>query len=109
MALVVLAMSGGVDSSVAAQLLLSAGHDVVGVFMRHGATAESSCGTELGGLLPIVPSTADPPYHKQGCCTAADAGDARSVAQRLGIDFYALNLQKDFDRITRLDAPTRGS
>ena len=102
MALIVLAMSGGVDSSVAAQLLLGAGHDVVGVFMRHGVavgTARRRLPGEPGPLLPIIPSVEDPPFHKQGCCTAEDAEDARTVAQRLGIDFYALNLQKDFDRI----------
>ena len=102
MALVVLAMSGGVDSSVAAQLLLAAGHDVVGVFLRHGVAVDTACRQAAGdvaALLPIIPSVEDPPFHKQGCCTAQDAEDARAVAQRLGIDFYALNLQQDFDRI----------
>jgi tRNA-specific 2-thiouridylase len=37
--------------------------------------------------------------HKQGCCTAADAADARRVADRLGIPFYALNLEAEFGRI----------
>jgi tRNA-specific 2-thiouridylase len=102
MALVVLAMSGGVDSSVAAQLLLAAGHDVVGVFLRHGVAVDTACRQAAGdvaALLPIIPSVEDPAFHKQGCCTAQDAEDARAVAQRLGIDFYALNLQQDFDRI----------
>jgi len=90
-------MSGGVDSSVAAHLLLEQGHDVVGVFMRHGEKSVQACsldGTpEKSPLLPIVTGRAD---HKQGCCSVSDAEDARSVAQRLGIPFYALNLQAEF-------------
>jgi tRNA-specific 2-thiouridylase len=46
--------------------------------------------------LPIVSSRLD---HKQGCCTASDAEDARRVADRLDIPFYALNLQQEFGRI----------
>lgn len=98
MATVVLAMSGGVDSSVAADLLLRAGHTVVGVFMRHGEESASACQSADGSnpLLPILQGRAD---HKQGCCSASDALDARRVADRLGIPFYALNLQDDFRRV----------
>jgi tRNA-specific 2-thiouridylase len=100
MSTVVLAMSGGVDSSVAAQLLLEAGHDVVGVFMRHGAPAETSvCGSRDEHGLPVISRNPASLHHKQGCCTAADAEDARLVAERLEVPFYALNLQADFDRI----------
>ncbi|MBX3427278.1 MAG: tRNA 2-thiouridine(34) synthase MnmA [Pirellulales bacterium] len=102
MSRVVLAMSGGVDSSVAAHLLLEQGHDVLGVFMRHGvespvacATPDASRGDSPAAQLPIV----DRLDHKQGCCTAADAADARRVADRLGIPFYALNLDREFARI----------
>ncbi len=93
MSLVVLAMSGGVDSSAAAQLLLDDGHEVVGVFMRHGAAQTATC--DADSLLPIITGKS----HKQGCCTASDAEDARLVSQRLGIDFYALDLSQDFERI----------
>jgi len=79
-------MSGGVDSSVAAWLLREAGHEVLGLFMRHGQEPEVAC---------EVPSTS----HKQGCCSAADAADARRVADRLGIPFYAVNFEAEFDRI----------
>jgi len=98
MARVVLAMSGGVDSSVAAYLLLRAGHEVIGVFMRHGEHVATSCnvGTQHGPVLPI---TNPPSAHKQGCCSAEDAADARRVADRLDIPFYALNLESDFSRI----------
>lgn len=108
MARIVLAMSGGVDSSVAAHLLLEQGHDVVGVFMRHGVgqDQEESCRVPLanaspaaGPFLPILPRGQERLDHKQGCCTARDAADARRVADRLGIPFYALNLDEDFARI----------
>jgi len=91
---VVVAMSGGVDSSVAAALLVAAGHDCVGVFMRHAATP---LGETAGAAtrLPIV----DPRPGHQGCCSAADALDARRVADRLGIPLYPLDLSSDFDRI----------
>jgi tRNA-specific 2-thiouridylase len=80
---VVLAMSGGVDSSVAAYLLKEQGYKVIGLFMRTGAH-----GVEDGT-----------PAHKKGCCSALDAGDARRVADRLDIPFYALDFESDFSRI----------
>ena len=81
---VVLAMSGGVDSSVAAVLLKEQGYDVIGLFMRTGAH---------GGKPTRRPD------HKKGCCSAVDAGDARRVADQLDIPFYALDFERDFDRI----------
>lgn len=90
---VVVAMSGGVDSSVAAAVLVEAGHECVGVFMRHASPALSP--EEPGGPLAILPSR---PGH-QGCCSPADALDARRVADRLGIPLYALDLTPEFDRI----------
>jgi tRNA-uridine 2-sulfurtransferase len=95
---VVLAMSGGVDSSAAAVLLIEQGFDVVGVFMRHGEESAEACKVEgsPNPLLPILQGRTD---HKQGCCSASDAMDARRVADRLGIPFYALDMQADFSRI----------
>src|SRR5881227_74647 len=121
MARVVLAMSGGVDSSVAAALLLEQGHEVIGLFMRHGQQPEMACATNTsasGGHQPaeeaapgrsISPQRADvrrspdplltvvspPLHHKQGCCTASDAADARRVADKLDIPFYALNFEAE--------------
>jgi tRNA-specific 2-thiouridylase len=71
---VLVAMSGGVDSSVAALALREAGHDVVGVFMRNGVGG--------GG-------------HKS-CCSASDARDAALVADRLDIPFYAIDYSEEF-------------
>src|SRR3954452_8746738 len=88
----VVAMSGGVDSSVAAALLLREGYDVVGVFMRLGspkgveATEAESCEPAAG-------------KNKQGCCSVLDAADARRVAGMLGIPFYVLNFEDDFGRV----------
>ena len=89
MSRVVLAMSGGVDSSVAAWLLREQGYDVVGLFMRHGQDRPPSPGLK----------TPDPFSCKQGCCTAADAADARRVSDMLGIPFYVLDFQQEFTRI----------
>src|SRR5215468_7232261 len=80
---VVLAMSGGVDSSVAAYLLRKQGYEVIGLFMRTGVHAREDSG----------------PAHKKGCCSAVDAGDARRVADNLDIPFYALDFEQDFGRI----------
>jgi tRNA-specific 2-thiouridylase len=91
---VVLAMSGGVDSSAAAVLLHEQGYEVIGLFMRSGET-ESACAVPQGGLLPVV----NGPAHRQGCCSSEDAADARRVADRLGIPFHSLNLQDAFRRI----------
>jgi tRNA-uridine 2-sulfurtransferase len=78
---VVLAMSGGVDSSVAAHLLQEQGHEVIGLFMRTGAHGESL------------------ERRAKTCCSATDAVDARAVADRLDIPFYALDFERDFARI----------
>ena len=86
-------MSGGGDSSVTCHLLQRGGHEIIGVFMRHGGEPEPLCETNTG--LPII----NAPSHKQGCCSASDAEDARRIADGLGIPFYALNLKQDFDRI----------
>src|SRR5437764_11202823 len=80
---VVLAMSGGVDSSVAAYLLKKQGYEVIGLFMRTGVHGNP----ETSGA------------RQRGCCSALDAGDARRVADQLDIPFYALDFEKDFERI----------
>ncbi len=92
-------MSGGVDSSAAAHLLLEQGYDVVGVFMRHGEESAEACNLTSGGPNPLLPILQGRMDHKQGCCSASDALDARRVADKLGIPFYALDLQADFSRI----------
>ena len=103
MSRVVLAMSGGVDSSAAAVLLQGQGYEVIGLFMRSGATEEQVCQTGIGSSaaegsklsLPVVSMKS----HKQGCCSASDAADARRVADMLDIPFHALNFQDAFGRI----------
>src|ERR1051325_5287275 len=93
---VLVAMSGGVDSSVAAALLLRQGYGVVGCFMRLGSPGET-----LDELTPEICAAATRPLKigHQGCCSINDAADARLVAARLGIPFYVCNFKKDFGRI----------
>ncbi|MCA9065912.1 MAG: tRNA 2-thiouridine(34) synthase MnmA [Planctomycetaceae bacterium] len=91
---VVLAMSGGVDSSAAAVLLHQQGYQVIGLFMRSGES-EAVCALPAAPALPILNQES----HRQGCCSASDAADARRVADRLGIPFHSLNFQDSFRRI----------
>lgn len=71
-------MSGGVDSAVAASRMLDAGHEVVGVH------------------LALSQSAATLRESARGCCTIEDAGDARRVADRLGIPFYVWDMAQRF-------------
>jgi tRNA-specific 2-thiouridylase len=77
---VVAAMSGGVDSAVAAGRMLDAGHEVVGVH------------------LALSQSAATLRESARGCCTIEDAGDARRVADMLGIPFYVWDMAARFKR-----------
>jgi len=89
---VLVAMSGGVDSSVAAALLVRAGYDVIGCFMRLGSPGEAI--DEPGDA-----DRGEARIGKQGCCSIHDAADARLVAAELGIPFYVCNFKRQFGRI----------
>ncbi len=99
---VLVAMSGGVDSSVAAALLRQDGYEVVGCFLRLGSPGET-----LDELLPaddtcdVASASPKRPLKigHQGCCSINDAADARLVAAELNIPFYVCNFKKDFGRI----------
>jgi tRNA-specific 2-thiouridylase len=79
MSRVLVAMSGGVDSSVAAALLHEQGHEVVGVWMRLHDVADTYS------------------EFKKSCCSLDAADDARRVAAQLDIPFYVMNLEREFD------------
>ncbi|MEM9802731.1 MAG: tRNA 2-thiouridine(34) synthase MnmA [Planctomycetota bacterium] len=72
------AMSGGVDSSAVAWMLREAGHELVGLFMRNGVEVDES------------------EVSKKSCCSLGDARDARMVAAGLGIPFQAIDLKNEF-------------
>ena len=91
---VLVAMSGGVDSSVAAALLCDEGYEVVGCFMRLGSPGET-----LDELMPAGDACSPTRIGHKGCCSINDAADARLVAAELGIPFYVCNFKKDFGRI----------
>ena len=79
---VIVAMSGGVDSCVAAVILKEQGYDVIGISMR------------------LFPTTGDDSVTKQnhGCCTLEDVEDAREVCSILEIPHYLLNFEKEFQQ-----------
>ena len=72
---ILVALSGGVDSSVAAALLVEEGHEVTGVTLKLWGGASDA-----------------------GCCSVSDVDDARRVAQQLGIDHHVFNFGDDFQR-----------
>ena len=76
---VLVAMSGGVDSSVAAARMVEDGHDVIGVTLKLWSGPN--------GEMPTA-----------GCCTVSDAEDARRVAAQLDIPYYVLDYTEDFSR-----------
>lgn len=78
---VVVGLSGGVDSSVAAYLLKEQGYDVIGVTMQIWQE-EDSCTVEENG----------------GCCGLSAVEDARRVAQKLDIPYYVMNFRKEFQK-----------
>ena len=85
---VLVGMSGGVDSSVAAALLVDAGYDVVGVTMKlWGGESDS------------------------GCCSVSDVDDARWVAQQLDIEHHVFNFGDEFNEhvlsLIHISEPTR--
>ena len=77
---IVVGMSGGVDSSVAAALLVEQGYDVVGVTLRVWPWREP----------------AEPAQRFGSCCSVESSADAREVARALGIPYYLLNSEAEF-------------
>ena len=79
---IVVGMSGGVDSSVAAALLVEQGLDVIGVTLRVWPWREPDEATRKFG----------------SCFSPESVEDARAVARRLGIPYYLLNSEREFER-----------
>src|SRR2546428_4389169 len=79
---IVVGLSGGVDSSVAAALLVEQGYDVVGVTLQVWPWREEE----------------EPARRFGSCCSPETARDAREVARKLGIPYYLLNTAAEFDR-----------
>ena len=99
MAKVLVAMSGGVDSSVAAAVLQREGHEVVGCFMRLGSPGDTFDELQAFDSAGVVCDPSKIRIGHQGCCSINDAADAREVAAQLGVAFYVCNFKKDFGRI----------
>ncbi len=84
MARIVVAMSGGVDSSVAAALLKEQGHEVIGMMLRLWSEPGM---IEDDGLEKVV---------QNKCCSLEAVDDARRVARKLAIPFYLVNVEQEF-------------
>jgi tRNA-specific 2-thiouridylase len=85
---IVVAMSGGVDSSVAAALLAEQGHDVIGLSMQLYPSPHDEG--------PAPPGTGEQPRSYGTCCTLDDLNDARRVATAIGIPHYIVNFESRF-------------
>ena len=80
---VIVAMSGGVDSSVAAAILKKQGYEVIGIFMKLWSPFAKATGDKAENI----------------CCSSEAATAARAVANKLGIPFYVVNFQDEFKKI----------
>jgi tRNA-specific 2-thiouridylase len=90
----VIAMSGGVDSSVAAALLREAGYECIGITLKLFDNDDI--------LLPEASCCSGTASPHRGCCSLADINDARDVAYRLNMPHYVLNFSGDFkDQVIR--------